>query len=179
VNDIDPTTQLLADLEQHLKSRQMRETAQGMEDKYKKRIKDTLPYVNGTEKDSKGSYIFNLDGKKMAGKYVSSVKLERRSSLTLVPEKVEELLPKEFYSKVFRVRVEFTVPSELFSLESISSFDQLQDAEGVNEFEVTREIDEDALLALNYSDLLSDELLKQMYEETRETFALKVAFIDD
>lgn len=150
----------LRNLEQHLQSRALREQAQTMEDMYKSRLKELLPGL-GVE-DDKGSYWVQYeDPITVADQLVESVKLERRSSVSLDPEKVLELLPEEFKASVIKYEVRFVVSS--VPVESLPE-----------ELEIEQFIDEDELLALNFSGELDDDLLRDMYVETKPVWALKV-----
>jgi hypothetical protein len=171
-----PTDQLIGDLQQHLASRSLRETAQEQENKYKKRLLDDLVEVG--EETPEGHYVFTFDNGapfQLAGdRAVRSVKREKRAPLTLDPDKVDKLLAPEHFDAVYRHTI--TLPG-LSEAEHKAVMDAIRSTGLIGAVEEETTIDEDALLSLNYEEQISDADLKAMYSEPEKpVFALKVSY---
>jgi hypothetical protein len=173
---LSPVDQLIADLKQHLASRKLRETALEQEDKYKARLLTDLTEVG--EETPEGHYVFSFDeGLGLAdGRTVRSVKREKRAPLTLDPERLEEyfILRPELRDQVFKHTVVVPDMSLADMQRLMKVLEEIGLYAGCEHMEV---IDDDALLELNYEDVIDDDVLKKMYTEPEKpVFALKVSY---
>lgn len=133
---------------EHLKARELRERSQEVENRYKALLMEDL--ATSEEPDSEGHIWFYLDGEDDEPLYgpdgglIHSIKREKRESISLDEDKAEEIL------------------KELGLLEKCQ-----------NTYTVV-ELDEDAILSLNFEGKIPDEKLKAMYGEPKVTYAFKV-----
>lgn len=134
-------------LDEHVKSRRLREMTQKTEESYKKKLKSWLQ-DNG-EEDEKGNFWLAIPDERVVpalqnGKRVVRVKSEKRQPIVLDEEKARELLgEKKLLDQVIQV-------------------------------ETVEVIDEDEILALNFSGDLTDAELSQIFKEGKPSFALKL-----
>ena len=137
----------LRTLDEHLKSRRLREQAQKQEEEWKKRLKSWLQ-DNGDE-DDKGNYWLAVPEDRQIlshkeNKIVTRVKLTKRTSINLDEDRARELLAeKNLLEKVLTT-------------------------------EVVEILDEDEILALNYSGALTDEELASIFVESKPSYALNL-----
>jgi hypothetical protein len=165
---------LIGDLQQHLASRKLRETAQEQENRYKARLLDDL--VEAGEETPEGHYVHTFDeGLTLNdGRTVRSVKREKRAPLKLDPDEVDKLLSDEYRARVYKTTV---VVPDMSDAMTKTLLDALTDLGLIAGTEIERVIDEDELLSLNYEELVSDADLKKMYTEPEKpVFALKVSY---
>lgn len=165
---------LIADLNQHLASRNLRETAEEQEVKYKKLLLNDL--VDSGIETPEGHFVYEFGGEGLPladGRYVRSVKREKRQSTTLDPDAVDKLLPVEVHEHVFRKNVTVSGLSDDMHEALMSA---LKDIGLASAAETEDVIDEDELLGLNYENIVSDEDLKGMYTEGKVVYALKVNY---
>lgn len=166
----------LGHLSQHLSSRALRETAEEQENRYKRLVLDDLTAV-GVE-TPEGHFVYEFDEERiggfitgLGGRRVTSVKREKRAPTVLDPDAVEQHLPDQHRDEVFQKNIAIEGLSAEMCVAVLDALDEL----GVPS-DVSDVIDEDNLLALNYSGEVSDDLLQQMYVEGKVIYALKVNY---
>lgn len=137
---------MIRTLDEHLRSRELAESAKRMQEKYRDLLKGHI--IDSVEPDADGHRWFFLSDETEDpyigpdGRVIESLKVEKRSSISLDEEVAED------------------------RLKELGLLDQC--------IETVEVLDEDKILALNFEDKLSDEDLALMYKEGKATFAFKV-----